>query len=207
VLRNLPDGEHTLRLRATDAAGNVERAPPEVVVGVDSAPPTTSLASGPDRYTAQRHARFWLAVSERGSRLEYSVDGAPFQPTSEQLELTDLADGRHTLHVHSVDDAGNRERRPLVYVWTVDTVAPSTALHAGWGTAERPRMAVSATPGVGESWDSFVYTFMYRVDDGEWVEGSKAVREHATPWAAFLRPVANQAVGFMARICKRRKGG
>jgi hypothetical protein len=135
------------------------------------------------------------------------VDGAPFQPTSEQLELTDLADGRHTLHVHSVDDAGNRERRPLVYVWTVDTVAPSTALHAGWGTAERPRMAVSATPGVGESWDSFVYTFMYRVDDGEWVEGSKAVREHATPWAAFLRPVANQAVGFMARICKRRKGG
>jgi hypothetical protein len=44
VLRNLPDGEHTLRLRATDAAGNVEARPAEVVVGVDSAPPTTSLA-------------------------------------------------------------------------------------------------------------------------------------------------------------------
>lgn len=51
-----------------------------------------------------------------------------------------------------------------------------TALHAGWGTAERPRLAVSATPGVDEAWDSFVYTFMYRVDDGEWVDGSKAVR-------------------------------
>jgi hypothetical protein len=50
-------------------------------------------------------------------------------PTTEHLELAQLPDGRHTLHVFSVDDAGNRERRPLVYTWTVSVVSHALLFH------------------------------------------------------------------------------
>merc|ERR1719183_74270 len=106
----------------------------------------------------------------------YSLDGSEFQPSAAMLEFTGLANGKHVLHVYCTDEAGNRERNPFVYTWTVDTAAPHTEIHAGWGTVQQPRFAISALPGDGESWDSFVYNFEYKVDDGEWVRGEKNTR-------------------------------
>ena len=58
----------------------------------------------------------------------------------------------------------------------VDTAAPHTAIHPGWGTPERPRFAVKGLPGDGETWESFVYNFEYRVDGNEWIQGEKLTR-------------------------------
>jgi len=175
VLKKVADGDHAVLIRSIDAAGNEELGSVEATFSIDAAPPTTHIAQGPERYTTDRNARFWLTMSEKG-KLMYSLDGSEFQPSEALLEFTGLEDGKHVLHVYSTDDAGNRQRNPFVYSWTVDTVAPHTAIHAGWGSVQQPRFAVSALPGDGESWDSFVYNFEYKVNYGEWIRGEKHTR-------------------------------
>eukprot|EP00238_Polyblepharides_amylifera_P009656 CAMPEP_0196576644 /NCGR_PEP_ID=MMETSP1081-20130531/5857_1 /TAXON_ID=36882 /ORGANISM="Pyramimonas amylifera, Strain CCMP720" /LENGTH=700 /DNA_ID=CAMNT_0041895311 /DNA_START=342 /DNA_END=2444 /DNA_ORIENTATION=- len=187
-LKQLSDGEHSLRVRAVDLAGNWDdlgsQAEDEenqggmvVPFSVDAAPPTTHMAEGPERYTSDRLARFWFTVSERRSTMMYSLDDAPFQKASDpMLEFANLADGPHSMRVYCIDAAGNEEQEHLLHQWNVDTIPPHTAIHAGWGTLDSPKFAVSGLPGDGETWDSFVYNFEYRVDDDDWVPGERHTR-------------------------------
>ncbi len=67
-------------------------------------------------------------VAPLNVRFERSLDGAAYVTTASPLNLTNLAEGSHTLRVRARDAAGNADATPAQYVWSVDLGAPRVTL-------------------------------------------------------------------------------
>ncbi len=117
---SLAEGPHTFRVRARDAVGNTS-AETSRAWTVDTAPPDTSIVSGPPSSTTDRGATIVFASSESDSSFACSLDGAAFAPCAPPLELSDLAPGTHALRVRATDVAGNVDPTPAEVSWTVAT--------------------------------------------------------------------------------------
>ena len=122
---SLSEGGHTFRVRATDAAGN---AGPETVLAwsIDLTAPITTITSSPASPTNHTDAEIVFSSSETSSfrcRFDAGASVACVSPFSLSL----LADGSHTVDVTATDAAGNTGPAASVS-WTVDTVAPTTAI-------------------------------------------------------------------------------
>jgi RHS repeat-associated protein len=147
------DGVHSVRLRATDRAGNIA----DVFAGtftLDTTPPSlvlTSPASGAStntNITVTGQASDALAGL---SKVELSLDGGSLAPLtlnatggftkSTTLALDGTADGSHTVLVRATDEAGNVKQASVT--WTLDT-RPPTAPTFGLDPA-------SDSPPVGDS--------------------------------------------------------
>ena len=123
----LPDGAHTLAVRAVDAAGNADTTPATRTWTVDTVEPDTTVA-GPPAATSSRSASFTYSGDTLGgtaiARYECKLDGGPTWDPCQ--DYSGLADGRHRFEVRAIDAAGNADGTPAVHEWTVDTVAPDT---------------------------------------------------------------------------------
>ncbi len=118
------DGTFVVRVRATDAAGNVE-TPSSTAFTTDAVAPTTTIDSTPADPTSATGASFAFSSNETAT-FECRVDGAASFTTCTSPEtFSGLADGSHTFRVRAVDGAGNVDPTPAVFTWTVDTSAPS----------------------------------------------------------------------------------
>jgi hypothetical protein len=95
---------------------------------VDTAPPDTTLTSGPSNRTSSTSATFTFTSSTPGSTFQCSLDGAAASPCSSPETYTGLADGSHTFSVAAVDPAGNVDPTPASSSWTVDSTAPAVTL-------------------------------------------------------------------------------
>jgi Bacterial Ig-like domain len=138
----LADGPHTFRVRATDAAGNTDASPDSRTWTIDAtAPPQPTITSGPATPTSQRIARFAFLGGEVGAAFFCRLDDAEFEACSSPESYTSLRDGTHTFEVRARDAAGNNSVASP-YSWTVDTIAPDTAI-----TSAPPRVSngLSAT--------------------------------------------------------------
>ncbi|WP_418765001.1 adventurous gliding motility protein AgmC [Myxococcus xanthus] len=127
----LPEGEHTLAVRAVDAAGNMDPTPATYAWTVDTTAPDTTIVSGPSGTTTSSSATFDFSSNESPVTYQCSLDGAPFTACSDPQTLTGLADGEHTLAVRAVDAAGNEDPTPATRTWTVDATAPDTTIVSG----------------------------------------------------------------------------
>ena len=115
---NLRPGKHTFRLRATDAAGN--RAPPaRRIWTVDRTPPTTTVVRGPKSGTSARRATLYFRSSEPRSTFRCSLDGRSFALCKSPYRRAALGRGTHTFRVRAVDAAGNADRTPARYTWSI----------------------------------------------------------------------------------------
>jgi hypothetical protein len=132
---NLPNGPHTLRVRAVDLAGNFDTTPAERTwtVTADTTPPETTIQSKPAASSPATEAIFSFSSSEGGSTFECSLDGEPFAECSAPAEYTDLTVGQHTFRVRAIDIELNVDPTPAEYTWTVepDTTAPDTFIDSG----------------------------------------------------------------------------
>ena len=124
----LAEGEHTIAVRAVDAAGNVGLA-----VGytwtVDG-PPETVIGSGPDGQTEATTATFEFTADEAGSTYTCWLDGAE-APCVSPVTYTGLAVGEH---VFASGDGcrGNQQPDWVDYEWiVVAVVPPETTITAG----------------------------------------------------------------------------
>jgi hypothetical protein len=152
----LADGEHTLAVRATDAAGNVESPAavhrwtvttrqqdpgtdptpvPDptthpVPVPGDTTAPETTITSGPSGYVLSPSASFGLG-SEPGATYRCDLDGRSV-PCGSSVALAGLASGTHRLSVAAVDAAGNVDATPAVRTWTVPVTARELPITRGW---------------------------------------------------------------------------
>jgi MYXO-CTERM domain-containing protein len=124
---NLTEGTHTFRVRASDAAGNVEASPASFSWTVDLTAPETSLTSTPASLSNQSTATFAFS-SEAGASFECSLDAEAFSPCASPLTSANLAEGTHTFRVRAADAAGNVDASPASHTWTVDLTAPETSL-------------------------------------------------------------------------------
>ncbi|MCP3145283.1 Ig-like domain-containing protein, partial [Pyxidicoccus xibeiensis] len=119
TLAGLPEGEHTLAVRAVDADSNMDPTPATHTWTVDLTAPDTLIVSGPPTQDAPTTATFDFDQTGGGVRYECSLDGAAFVDCTDPVTFTGLASGAHTLAVRAVDAAGNVDPTPATYSWTV----------------------------------------------------------------------------------------
>ena len=126
----LANGEHTLRAKAVDAAGN-ESAVSSYTWTVDTVAPAVPSIGAHAALVSTASTTFTFS-SAGASRFECHVDGAAFAACGSGDSFGPFADGLHTFFVRAVDAAGNASAAAS-FQWTVDTGAPAVptiAAHA-----------------------------------------------------------------------------
>ena len=163
----LPNGSHTLSVRATDAAGNVDATPASYTWVINAALPVTTIANKPDNPSKSPTGDFTFTNTANPVTYECKIDTGAWASCGASYTTPTLADGSHTLSVRSsqtVTDAGsNLEDPPVTYTWIIDTVAPDTTI------ATKPSNPSSGSTGVFtfESNETPV-TFECKLDSGAW---------------------------------------
>ncbi len=175
--------DHTLLVRATDAAGNVDPNPavrnwtveatPPPPPPSDTTPPQTSIGSGPSGDTTQRAASFAFSASEAGSSFQCKLDSGSWTACSSPQSYSGLSVADHTLLVRATDAAGNVDGSPATRSWTVeatppppppsDTTPPQTSIGSG-PSGDTTQRAASFSFSTSEAGS----TFQCKLDAGSW---------------------------------------
>ncbi|MDP3154170.1 MAG: Ig-like domain-containing protein [Archangium sp.] len=130
ALSGLTDGAHTFRVRARDAAGNLDATPASFTWTVDATAPDTTLTSTPPTQSNSTSATFTFTSNEAGT-FECSLDGAVFALCTSPAAFAALSEGSHTFAVRARDTAGNTDATPARFSWSIDTAAPETTITGG----------------------------------------------------------------------------
>jgi hypothetical protein len=163
ALTGLGQGDHTFRVRATDAAGNTEATEAARTWTVDTVTPDTTIDSGPSGAVSSNRAELGFGSSEPGVTFECRLDGGAWEPCTAPLVLTGLANGEHTLRVRATDVAGNTDETEATRAWTVDAEPPDTSIASGpAGTVLDTRATFAFAAGEPGA------TFECRLDGGPW---------------------------------------
>jgi hypothetical protein len=136
-LRHVKVGEHTLIVRATDAAGNVGIT--EYLWEVDRTRPEVGILDAPRRLSSDLVSSFNLWSSVDPGFFGCSLDGRAAMPCFGSPGFYGLKEGRHTLEVWSYDLAKNHSI-VVRYVWKIDRTPPVLTLVGGprEGSTEDP---------------------------------------------------------------------
>ncbi|SDE10911.1 Outer membrane protein OmpA [Myxococcus virescens] len=132
------EGEHTLLVRAVDAAGNVDPTPAEHTWTVDLTPPVAPLITTPANGAVLDDGVVTITGTADGAEsVTLVLDGVPYGPIPVDAggnwtftPPVTLPDGPYTVTVTATDDAGNTSA-PTSSTFTVDTAAPDTAIDSG----------------------------------------------------------------------------
>jgi len=124
----LAAGPHRFRVRARDAAGNLEAVTLTRSWTVDVKAPATRI-----EYTELRagSARFRFAASEEEVTFACSVDEGAWGPCVSPLRLGALKPGRHELRVRATDAAANTDWTAVTRAWSVRVTAGRTWITGG----------------------------------------------------------------------------
>jgi hypothetical protein len=129
--------EHTFRVRAVDASGNVDDTPAAYTWTVDYVLPETRITG------AAGDSVSFAGTDEPvpGAPLSFScsLDGSAFTPCTSPAAVGGLPDGEHELAVRATDQAGNIDETPARHTWTVAEPPPrlesSQAPQGTWTTS------------------------------------------------------------------------
>ena len=179
TLHGLADGEHTVRVRAIDQAGNVEPVGVVHAFAVDRVAPVATISGGPAGTAAPvrvPETTFTFAVDEPGARTECrldSLDDGDWAACVSPRTLTGLAHGVHVFQVRAVDEAGNVQAVAAQSGFGVSLIAPDPVfLTVPEGVSDTPRPTVRFSSPDPEA------TFACRVDS-----------EHEADWAPCDSPL------------------
>jgi large repetitive protein len=115
----LPQGSHTFKVRAKDPGGTPDPSPSQRTWKVDTVAPNTTITSGPKASTGAKSATFSFSSSESGAGYECRLDGGAWQACSSPKSYSGLKKGAHVFRVRSVDEAGNADKTPDMWSWSV----------------------------------------------------------------------------------------
>ena len=127
---SLADGSYELSVRAV-SGGIADPTPAKASWAVDTTPPQTTIASGPESVTNDQQASLSFSASESGSTFECNLDAAGWQPCASPKTYDSLADGAHIAEVRATDPVGNVDPTPAQASWSVDTAPPQTTKGSG----------------------------------------------------------------------------
>ncbi|MEN9798989.1 MAG: hypothetical protein RL653_2685, partial [Pseudomonadota bacterium] len=141
------EGIHALRVRATDAAGNVQAVPASTWITWDTVAPDTLLVLTPPPLSREARATFAFTSPESAATFECSVEGGAWTPCTSPFTRESLSEGSHGMEIRARDPAGNVDLTPAAHAWTVDTVAPQLS----FSSAPPP---LTASPGLAVAFHS-----------------------------------------------------
>ncbi|WP_421590319.1 beta strand repeat-containing protein [Shinella sp. M27] len=133
----LSDGEHTIKMKQTDAAGNVSFFYGTITFTLDRSKPTTPTLtltsdtgkSATDKITS--NGALTITGKESGATLSYIVDGGTASST---YDPNALANGSHTVKVLQTDTAGNvSSAGSLTFTLDKSIATPTLALTSDTG--------------------------------------------------------------------------
>ncbi|HET6166547.1 MAG TPA: FG-GAP-like repeat-containing protein [Marmoricola sp.] len=110
-------GGHTLAVRATDPAGNVDATPATWAWTIDTTPPQTTITGGPSSLSLSTRATFAFTSSEGGSGFQCRLDAGVWQTCQGPRAYAGLHSGQHTFAVRAIDRAGNTDPTPAERCW------------------------------------------------------------------------------------------
>ncbi|HZJ63993.1 MAG TPA: hypothetical protein VFD36_10795, partial [Kofleriaceae bacterium] len=155
------DGAHRYRVRAVDAAGNVDPTPATASWTLDSAAPDTMITAGPaNGVTTGGSASFAFSSPDSMATFECKLDAADFTTCTSPQDFT-LAGGAHTFAVRAKDLVGLVDPSPATRTWTVDTTPPPVMITA---TPNNPTN--STTGAFGFSSSDATAAFACHIDAG-----------------------------------------
>src|SRR6187397_968346 len=140
----ITDGPHDFKVFSKDNVDNNDLSPELFTWNVDTIPPTTNITKAMDGNnititnssdTKSNSVIFEFSGNDTGGvgvdHLECSLDGATFTTCTSPVQFSsaDILDGTHAFSVRAQDKVGNIMSTPLLFNWTVDTVAPSTNIN------------------------------------------------------------------------------
>jgi len=123
-LTGLAEGSHTYRIRAVDAAGNVDATPASYTWTVDTTAPAAPAIASITPTTVS-------GTAESGATVEVFLSGTSLGTTTADAEghwsltISPLADGDYSLTAQATDGVGNVGTASSAGTYTVDTVAPA----------------------------------------------------------------------------------
>ena len=127
----LVDGQHTVAVRAVDAAGNADASPAEHSFTVDTTTPDTSISAPANGVTTKDTTPdFTFSSADPNASFECQLDGGDFDGCNSPYTPAALDEGPHTFAVRATDLAGNVDSTPATVSITVDLTAPVTTISA-----------------------------------------------------------------------------
>jgi hypothetical protein len=158
----LPDGEHTVSVRAIDSLGNIQPVPDTRTFTVDTVAADTSITGGPDGPTSDNTPTFTFTSPEPGVTFECSLNDARFNPCTSPYDTGLLGGADFTFQVRARDAAGNVDPTPAARSFTVDRNPPTTSITSAPGIVTNDN-----TPTIEFTSSKPDSTFECRVDDGD----------------------------------------
>jgi hypothetical protein len=119
---NVPDGSHTITVRATDAANNTGTATTSPFT-VDTIPPTVTITGQPAALSNENPPTVTFTTGGSPTSTQCRVDAGTFVNCSGSFTPT-VSDGPHTITIRVIDGAGN-SAQATTSTFVVDTVAPN----------------------------------------------------------------------------------
>ena len=130
----LPDGRHTLYIRATDYAGNTEVTVNTQVFYIDTTAPQTKIRE-PAPFTAPisfNDLQFSFVAFAKQATFECRVDAAEWAACSSPKFYENVPDGSHVFEVRALDPLGNPDETPDTRAFTINSrLAAGRALRDG----------------------------------------------------------------------------
>jgi YVTN family beta-propeller protein len=143
---NVPDGSHTIRVKARDLAGN-ESVPLAVIIRVDTIPPAISVtAPTPGFLTREISVTVAGTVTETSTITALTVNGQAVSLTGTAFSYSlALTEGANTITVTAEDAAGNTATASLS--GTRDTLGPLLVITSplAGATIDQTTLAVEGT--------------------------------------------------------------
>ena len=140
-VKALPDGLHTLQVRARDAAGNVDATPATRSFTVDADPPVTNLLTDPGTYITDTTPSFTFSSTPGGGSFECAIadginlvdiDPGEFGACSGAGTHTSavLPDGEYTFAARA-SNGGGTDPTPAKFEFEIDNDAPDGQILQG----------------------------------------------------------------------------
>lgn len=130
-LSNLTDGDHSLKITATDDKGNSAQ---ERIFNfrIDGTAPVVNISQSPATLTGSTSAEITFTAMDSLSTIGSvmcSRDNGAWAVCTSPTNLTGLVAGMHSFKVRATDTAGNTSAESMV-MWTVDLSAPIMTITA-----------------------------------------------------------------------------
>jgi len=180
---NLADGEHTLQVRATDAAGNTDSSPASYTWVIDTEAPAVPVVAAPANGAVLATNKPAISgTAEAGSTVTVSVDAVAIGSVAATngswsfVPATALADGTHTVAAKATDAVGNSSSGSNPKTFTVDATTPDTKIEEA-----PPALTNSKTASFDFSSNRQNVTFEARLDNAAFAVVSDPFRLENLP--------------------------